>query len=150
MTRKWSILGLSMATFAALTVGVTTAADDESPLHVLMEKVSATNNQITRTVRTKVTFAKADNGKGVAKDAEELTKLAKEAREIKDAVKTAKDVPNADKAWVDLMDAFIKSSQNLVKAAEGGDQAAAKKAHQAVKTSCADCHKVFRIEDEDF
>ncbi len=150
MTRKWSILGLSMATFAALAVGATTAADDESRLHVLMEKVSATNNQITRSVRTKVTFAKADNGKGVAKDAEELAKLAKEAREIKDAVKTAKGVTDPDKAWTDLMDVFIKSSQDLSKAAEGGDQAAAKKAHQAVKTSCADCHKVFRVEYDDF
>ena len=38
--------------------------------------------------------------------------------------------------------------EDLAKVAEKGDQVEAKKSHQVVKNSCADCHKVFRKEDD--
>jgi cytochrome c556 len=155
MIRKWFVFALS----AGLVVGISAftgagwskaADDDETPLGKIMEKVNKHNTVITKGVRTKVAFAKAQ--KDVASSANELVKLAKEAKEIKDAAKKAKDVANPEKKWDGYIDDLIKTSENLGKVA-GKSSATfqeAKDAFGEVKKACADCHKDFRVDDSKF
>jgi len=150
MQRKWMILATALVSVFSLTVGLSLADDEDSPLHKLMEQVNAKNLVITKGVRTPVVFKKAQ--KEVVESAEELTKLAKQAKEIKDAVKKAKDVPNADGKWNELMDVFASTSDALAKVAakSTATQEQAKTAHAAVKKACTECHNVFRVDEEGF
>src|SRR5262249_3867762 len=154
MNRKWSALAVTMVAVALAAAGASSADDEKAtPLEKIMEKINKKNLAITKAVRTPVAFKKANNGKDVAKEAEDMIKLAKEAREIKDAAKKAKDVKDPESKWNELMDAFIKASEGLAAEAgkDGVTQAQAKKAHATVKTSCSNCHNVFRVEEgEDF
>jgi cytochrome c556 len=144
------VLAAAMFSVSALTVGISAADDEDSPLHKLMEQVNAKNLVITKGVRTAVAYKKSQ--KDVADSAEALVKLAKEAREYKDAVKKAKDVPNAPAKWNELMDSFASSAEKLAVAASkpGSTQVQAKDAHTAVKKTCTECHNVFRVEEEGF
>jgi cytochrome c556 len=151
MLRKWMILAASMVGVTVVTVGITSADDEDSPLHKIMEQVNKHNLAITKGVRTAVAYKKAQ--KDVATSAEELVKLSKEARTHgKDVIKKAKDVPDADKKWNELMASFTSSAQNLaqVAAKSSATQADAKSAHTALKKVCTECHNVFRIEEEGF
>lgn len=147
--RKWLALAASVSLVAFLSVGFAPAVQDEeeeSELHELMEEVSATNNKINRYVRTPVTFKKSQED--VVTLAKELVEHGKKARESEEAIENAKDIENPKEKWESLMDVYIKASEELAKEAEAGDQAKAKDAHTEVKKSCAECHKVFRIEDD--
>jgi len=142
------ILAAAMVAVTSATVGISMAADEDSPLHKLMEQVNAKNLAVTKGVRTAVAFKKAQ--KEVVDSAEELVKLSKQARDMgKDAVKKAKDVPDAASKWTTLMDVFTTTSENLAKVAGKSDatQVQAKDAHTAVKKACTECHNVFRIEE---
>ncbi len=154
MQRKWTVLAVAMASCIALAAGLS-LADEDSELHKIMEQVNAKNATITKGVRTQVNFAKAQEN--VVKSAEDLVKLAKKAKAYQDAVKKAKDVPNAGEKWNQMMDKLIKTSKNLAEVAKknGTTPTQTKKnweesktAHTAVKKSCAECHNVFRIEEE--
>ena len=150
MPRKWMILAAATFAFTTLTVGLSIADDEDSPLHKLMEQVNTKNLVVTKGVRTAPAFKKSQ--KDVVAAAEELSKLAKQARDMKDAVKKAKDVPNAAAKWNELMDNFASASETLAKVA-GGSSATnvqAKEAHTAVKKTCTECHNVFRVEEEGF
>jgi cytochrome c556 len=138
-----------MFAVAFVATSISIAADDEGPLHGLMEMVNKDNNAIKKAVRTPVAFKKAGNGKEVATQAEDLVKLAKKAKDITDAAKKAKDVPNAVETWKTLMDALIKSGDEVADAASKGDYQAAKAAHKTMTAKCAACHEKFRIEDAD-
>ena len=148
MNRKWTTLTVTMTAVTLLAGGLSMAQDEASPLAQIMEKVNATSAKITKAVRTPVSFKKSQQD--VVTGATDLVDLAKKAREIKDAVKAAKDVPDAEKQWNGLMDHFITATTELGKVAGQGSQPEAKKANQVVKNACADCHKVFRVEDDDF
>ena len=114
-----------------------------------MEKVNKHNSTITKGTRNKVTFAK--DQKEVEKSAKELVKLAKEAKPMKDAVQKAK-LADPQKKWDDYMDELIKTSEKLgeVTAKSGAAYDDAKSAFTAVKKSCADCHKDFRVDEGGF
>jgi RNA polymerase sigma factor (sigma-70 family) len=127
-----------------------TQSDGEGPLGKIMEKVNKSNAIIQKGTRNPVNFKKSQ--KDVAKHAKELVKLGKEAKKIRSAVKTAKDVTDPDKKWDELMEDFIKTSGKLGEVA-GKTNAVfqnAKDAFGVVKKSCADCHVVFKVEDNDF
>ena len=148
MPRKCMFLAAAMVSVSVLTVGIAGADDEDSPLHKLMERVNAKNVVINNGVKTAVAFKKAQTG--VVAAAEDLTKLAREARELgKDTIKKAKDVPNAAGKWNELMDQFASTSENLAKVAgkPSAKQEEAKAAHTAVKKTCNDCHKIFRIDE---
>jgi cytochrome c556 len=143
------ILAAVMVSASLLTIGISMADDEESPLHKVMEQVNAKSLAITKGVRTAVAFKKAQ--KDVAAAAEDLVKLAKQAKGLgQDHVKKAKDVPNAAGKWNELMDAFANSAEHLaqVAAKPSTKQEEAKSSHTAVKKVCTDCHTVFRIEEE--
>lgn len=146
MQRKWFVLAGSMLAALIACAGFTTA-DENSPLHPIMEKVNKNNATITKSTRSETAYKKAK--KDIFKAAEELVKLGKEAKPIKDAAKAAKDVKDAEAKWDAMMDDFIKASEDLVKVLgeEKTTQAEAKTAHGAVKKSCAPCHDVFRVEE---
>mgnify|MGYP001241981815 CR=1 FL=1 len=146
MQRKWFVLAGSMLAGLVLCAGFT-AADEDSPLHKLMEQVNAKNSLLTKGTRNETAYKKAR--KDVVKAAEELVKLGKEAKPLKDAVKKAKDVKDADAKWDAMMDDFIKASDALAKvvASEKATQVEAKAAHAVVKKSCTPCHDVFRVEE---
>ena len=91
------------------------AADDESPLEKIMEKVNKHNSVIQKGVRNKIAFTKAQ--KDVENSAKELVKLAKEAKDMKDAAKKAKEVANPEKKWDEYIDELIKTSEELEKVA---------------------------------
>jgi len=152
MLRKWLIFALSAGILVSLGLGARlTNADDkekETPLGKIMEKVNKHNSTLTKGLRTKVAYAKAQQD--VAKSAKEMVKLAKAAKPIKDAVKTVKDLADAGKKWDDWSDAFIKSAENLsqVAAKPKADFKATKDAFTVVKKSCADCHQDFRVDAE--
>jgi cytochrome c556 len=145
MLRKWTTIAVALTAVLLTASGLSLAQDEDSPLHKLMEKVNAKNNAITKGVRTQVLFKKAQ--KEVAAAAEELVKLGKEARDAKEpAIKQKK----SQAEWTKLMDAFIKKSEDLHELASkpSTKQEEAKKAHTAVKATCAACHEVFRVEDD--
>jgi cytochrome c556 len=149
---KWSVLVAMTAAFTLTSLAFDLNAQDEkkTKLHELMEKVSATNNKINRVVRTKVTFTKANNGKDVSKEASTLLDLGKEARESEEAFEAGKKngVENPKEKWIALMDEMNKAIEDLIKNSDAGDFDAAKIAHSTVKNKCAECHKVFKIEED--
>ena len=147
MLRKWLALAASVSLVAALSAGLSaaTVVEDET-LHEMMEKVSAANNKINRYLRTPVSFKK-DQANAVT-EAKLLLELGKKSRGNEEAIENAKDIENPKEKWVALMDDMIKHTEELIKTAEAGDQAKAKDSHTEVKKSCAECHKVFRVEDD--
>jgi cytochrome c556 len=152
MLRKWLIFAVSAGFLVFIGIGAPlTNADDkdkESELGKIMEKVNKHNSALTKGLRTKVAYARAQ--KDVEKSAKEMVKLAKAAKPHNDAVKTAKDLPDAGKKWDDWSDAFIKTAENLsqVAAKTKPDFKATKDAFTVMKKSCADCHQDFRIDAE--
>jgi cytochrome c556 len=150
MNRKGIAFVLSAGMLVLVVVGASLSrADDkeEGPLAKLMEKVNKANAVIQKGTRNQVNYKKSQ--KDVAKNAKELVKLAKEAKLIKSAVKNAKDVTNPDKKWEEMMEDFIKTSDKLYGVANKADAPFqnAKDAFGAVKKSCADCHVVFKVEE---
>lgn len=149
MNRKWTVLAVTMAgaalTFTLMARSVA-AADDESPLQQLMEKVNKTNNSVRNAVKTPVAYKKAGS-KQILEDAEALLKYSKETR---DFTEPAKNQKKSQKEWTDLTDAMIKATEDFIAVVKADkSQADAKKAFVPVTKSCSDCHAVFRV-DEDF
>ncbi|MGE3819390.1 MAG: cytochrome c [Isosphaeraceae bacterium] len=143
MSRKWTTL-VVMSAAAILFSGLSWAADDESPLAKIMEKVQANNIVITKGTRTSIAYKKAQ--KDVSEAAAQLAELGKEARSEKGPSEAQKK-PHAE--WEKLMDDFIAKSDELAKltAKSGTEQAAAKKSFNAVKVTCTNCHNVYRVDE---
>jgi cytochrome c556 len=141
--RKPTALTLTAVTLGLLSVGMTWA-DDDSPLHQLMEKVQASNAAILKGTRNKVNFTKSQAE--VVASAKELVKLGKEARK---ETGPAKEQKQPQSKWEGLMDDMIKESEAFAKVAEAStttyDQA--KTAYKAVQKTCTNCHDVFRVEE---
>ena len=154
MLRKWLVFAASAAVLVTLGVlaapRFTRAADDESPLGKIMEKVNKADAAIRKHTRNEVFYRKGY--KDVEKNAKELVKLAKEAKVIKDAIKKAKDVANPAKKWDEYIDELVKTSEKLekVSAKPAPVYLDAKKAYDGIKKACADCHKDFRVEEGSF
>jgi cytochrome c556 len=152
MIRKCLVFALSAGLLLSIGVmigpGLSKAADDESPLAKIMEKVNKHSNVIKKGVRNKVAFVKAQ--KDVEKSAKELVKLAKEAKSEKDAAKKAKDVANPEKRWDELIEELVKTSEELGKVAGKSSSTFqdAKDSWAKVNNVCTDCHKDFRIEEK--
>ncbi len=145
MSRKWTILA-AVVTAVTLTATGFSLADEDSPMHKLMEQVNAKSNAIKKATRTTVAYKKAQ--KDLAKHAEELIEYGKKFREMKDAAEKEKK-PFAE--WQKLTDDYIKKTEEfkalVSKPATTQDQA--KKAFSgSVGASCTACHNVFRVEEE--
>jgi cytochrome c556 len=140
------LLGIGVLAGASLSK----AADDETPLGKIMEKVNKHDGAIKRGTRNKVAFAKSQ--KDVEKSAKELVKLAKEAKNLKDAAKKAKDVANPEKKWDEYIDELVKTSEEFGKVAgkAGATFQDAKDSYVNVKKVCTNCHKDFRVDDTKF
>jgi cytochrome c556 len=147
MLRKWMVFALSAGILVSITGAGFSGADDESELGKLMEKVNKENNALKKGTRNPVSFKKSQ--KDVAKSSKELVKLAKEAKPFKDALGKAKNEANPQQKWNELMDAFIDKSEVLNQTANKPtpDYTATKNAFSAVSKTCADCHQVFRVEE---
>jgi cytochrome c556 len=149
------ILAGVMVSVSVLTLGVSMADDEDSPLHKLMEEVNQHKLAVYKAVRTDVAYKKSQ--KDVVTHAEALVGLVTQTREkeeirqaIKGVCKKAKDVPNAETKWTELMDEFAKSTADLAKAAAKAStkKDEAKKAYDVMAKKCTACHEVFRIEEE--
>ncbi len=149
MLRKWMVFALSAGFLVSIAGAGFSGDDDESELGKLMEKVNKANNALKKGTRTPVAFKKMH--KDVAKQSKDLVKLAKEAKPFKDALGKAKNEANPQQKWNELMDAFIDKSDVLSQTANKPtpDYNDTKKAFSAVSKTCADCHLVFRV-DENF
>ncbi len=152
MNRKWVVVAAAAGAFIMGTVSVTLSVAQEkkkeSKLHRIMEKVNRNNSVIQKGTRNAVFYKKAE--RDIARSAKEMVKLAKEAKPLgKDSLEKAK-VANPQKVWDDYSDAFIKSAEELEQLLSkvGAPYDKVKPAFGAVKKSCADCHKDFRVEDE--
>jgi cytochrome c556 len=147
MLRKWTVFALSAGILVSIAGVSFSGADDESELGKLMEKVNKENNELKKGTRNPVSFKKSQAK--VAKSSKEMVKLAKEAKPFKDALGKAKNEANPQQKWNELMDAFIDKSEVLSKAANNAspDYDDTKKAFSAVSKTCADCHTVFRVEE---
>ena len=155
MNRKWIGFAASAALVAALSIssGLSSAQEKkeehDTPLGKIMEKVQKHNITITKATRNAAQFKRGQ--KDVEKSAKDLVKLAKEAKPFKEAyLKNAKNETEPQKKWDEIMDAFAKTSHDLagIAAKEGVSQKEAKSAFQTVKKTCADCHTVFRVEED--
>ncbi|MGC8639035.1 MAG: cytochrome c [Isosphaeraceae bacterium] len=123
--------------------------EHDTPLGKIMEKVQKHNTTITQGTRNAAQFKRRQ--KDVEKSAKELVKLAKDAKPLKEAyLKNAKNETNPQKKWDQIMDEFAKTSKKLADGAgkEGVSQKEAKALFQKVKGTCADCHTVFRVEED--
>lgn len=150
MNRKWTVLASTMAGIAVaftLMASISVADDDkENPVHKLMEKINKTHNGLRKAVNTQVAYKKAGT-KQLIDDAEVLLKFSKETR---DFTEPAKERKKEQKEWTEATDVMTKATQEFIevlKADKG--QMEAKKAYQPVIKSCADCHAIFKV-DEDF
>lgn len=145
MTRKWTVLAVSMSAVALLATGFSMADDEDSPVHKIMEKVQKENIAITKAIRSKVNFSKSQ--KDVVTHAEELIKLGKEARQYKEPSQAQKQP--YDK-WTALMDDFLKTTEEFAKDAgkTGAAQPQVKDSYKNVTKKCNACHDVFKKEEE--
>jgi cytochrome c556 len=154
MIRKCLVFAVSAGLFlgigALVGTGLSMAADDESPLEKIMEKVNKEDGSIRKNTRNKVAFAKGQ--KDVEKSAKALAKLAKQAKEHKDAAKKAKEVANPEKKWDEYIDELVKKSEELGKVAAkaGATFQDAKESYAKLKKVCTDCHTDFRVDDAKF
>ena len=144
MSRKWTTLAAVM-TAVTLTATGLSLADEDSPLHKVMEQVNAKNNAIKKATRTLPAYKKAQ--KELAKYADELIELGKQSRDMKTAAEKEKK-PFAE--WQKLSDDFIAKTGEfkVVVANASTTQEQAKKAYSPVALSCTNCHNVFRKEDD--
>ena len=144
MSRKWTTLA-AVVTAVTLTATGLSMADEDSPIHKLMEQVNAKNNAVKKATRTSVAYKKAQAE--LPKYAEELIDLVKKAREMKETSEKEKK-PFAQ--WQMLCDDFLKRAEEFrgVVAKPATTQDQAKKAYMPVATSCTAFHTVFRIEDD--
>jgi len=145
MPRKWTTLAAALTAVILTATGLSVAADEDSPLHKIMEKVTAKNNAVTKGVRTAVAFKKAQ--KDLPALADELIALGKEARPFTEPAKKQK---KSQAEWEKLMDDYVQKTEAFkgVVSKSGVSQAEAKSAHNVVKASCTACHNVFKVEDE--
>ncbi len=144
-----ALLAMSMVTALMMGSGLVASAtrggaDDDSPLHMLMEKVQSNNATVLKGVRTAANFKKSQAD--VVTSAKELSKLAKEARKF---TEPATDQKQPQAKWEELTDAMIKESDKFVELAAKTDavQVDVKNAYKSVQKSCTDCHDVFRVEE---
>jgi cytochrome c556 len=143
------VFGLSALFLVTLTLGARFSnADDAESLEEIMEAVQKNNLVITKGTRNPAAFKKAQ--KDVEESAKKLAALAKKAKAQKDAAENAKDVTEPVKKWEEFCDAFLKSSEDLAELVGKADvtQAQAKASFNKVKKSCAECHNVFRVDEE--
>lgn len=139
MRSKWiALAAVTSFVFTGLAL-----ADDDSPLHQLMETVNKQNAALTKVFRTPTAFKK-DKPKAV-ENAKDMLKLAHDSKKDTTTAKTDKEKAE----WNRLSEDFIKKTQELSDALGKADttQAQAKTAHNAVKASCTECHEVFRIDE---
>lgn len=144
MSRPVTLLAATLASALLIAVGAA-SADEDSPLHKIMEKVAAKNTALRKNTRTAIAFKKGQ--KDVVEGAEELVKLAKEAKEIKEAAVAAKQ---PIEKWTALNDEWIKASEELAKAAGKADAKHddIKTAYATLSKACAKCHEVFKLEEQ--
>ncbi len=147
MRRKWTILAAVMFAVTLTATGVS-LADEDSPIHKLMEKVGSKGTAIKKAIRTPVAYKK--DREAVIKHAEDLIDLGKKAKDMKESAEKQK---KEFSEWQKLCDDFIKKSTDFKEFAEKSgttkdDQEAAKKAYATVNASCTSCHNVFRVDDD--
>jgi cytochrome c556 len=145
MWRKWTTLALGMLAVSSLATGLS-LADDDSPLHKLMESVGKENAAIKKAIRTKVSYAKADK-KELGKHVDELIDLAKKARDMKEAADKQK---KPMEEWTKAIDDFLKKTGEFkdVMAKSNPTFEAAQKSFRAVSASCSSCHNTFKVEED--
>jgi cytochrome c556 len=145
MSRKWFALAAAVGS-VMFVAGISAAQSEEkSETHKLMEKINAKSTGINKAVRSQANFEKA-GAKKVAGDADEMVKLLKDARKHKEPAEKSKKTYDE---WTKLTDAMISATEDFSKVAAKGDQAEAKSSYNTVKAKCADCHKVFRVEEDE-
>ncbi|MDE2508085.1 MAG: cytochrome c [Planctomycetota bacterium] len=152
MRRKWLTTAAVTTLVASVLAGASISADEDSPLHKIMEKVQAKSGAIRKATRTPAQWKK--DAKKAAESAEAIVKLAKETKPMTDAAKKVKDPAVKDPAalWAKMSDDFLKAAEEMVKVAKDSKTSApdAKTAFGTLNNTCGACHKVFRIEEDDF
>ncbi|AGA30608.1 cytochrome c [Singulisphaera acidiphila] len=152
MNRKWIVAIATMFSFSALVAGLSIAmADDEGPVHDVMEKINSKSNAIKKAIRAEPGYKKAK--KELPTLVKDLVQLSKDTKELaKDAVKKAKNVKDAEQQWADLSDALTKELEKFD--AKVNDSKSEykdiKSAYGPVSQSCTKCHDVFRVEENGF
>jgi cytochrome c556 len=146
------MLAVTMFAVGGLTVGLSLADDEETPLGKLMEKVNSKNTAIRNAVKTEVKYKKAQAKNEISTNTKALIELGKEAKKLaKDAAKTVKNVTDPEKKWGELSDEFIKELEKFEKLVGKAEtkQAEAKSAWSSGPSkSCTNCHNVFRVQDD--
>jgi cytochrome c556 len=150
MLRKWFTLALTMVSVGALAVGMSFAADEEGPVHQIMEKVNKHSNAIKKATRSKVAFQKTKQA-DIVKNTKELIELSKETKKYaKEAAAKAKGEKDGEKKWNELSDAFTAELEKFLATAEkpGLQFEQAKSAWTTAGKSCAGCHTIFRVDED--
>ncbi len=146
MSRKFAAAAATTLGLA-MTLGLAglSAADDEKPLEKGMEKVNAKFNMIKKATRSAATWKK--DGPGVPKAAEEISKIGKQFRTEKAPAEAQKKTVAE---WTKLMDDMIVASDEMavLAAKTSTTQPQAKDAWTKLNKTCADCHTVFRVDEE--
>jgi len=87
-------------------------------------------------------------GMGLNESPPPWEKIQSQSKEyLSESNELAKQEPKkgSKESWEKLTAAWIESADDLDKAAQAKDQAAAKAAHDALKNSCKECHQAHRI-----
>ncbi len=159
MTRKWIgfavvatlVAASGFASRLSLAQDQEKHKENETPLGKIMHEVQQCKLAINKGVRNPASFKKAQ--KDVEKSSVELVKLAKKSKPLKETyLKNAKNESDPKKKWDEIMDAFIKASEDLSASATktGAEQKKVKDAFQLVNKTCTDCHTVFRVDESSF
>lgn len=152
MIRQWTIVALSVGLLCALGLTAASRADDEkkSELGQLMEKIQKENAAVLKGTRNVANYRKMHDD--VQKNAKELVALLKKAKPMKDALKNGKDEKDPQQKWNELSDDIVKELESFEKTlADPATKAPeAKAAYKKVSKQCTACHKIFRVDDDEF
>lgn len=146
MKRKWSLLAASLCSLS-LVVGLAVAQDpQEMDLEAIMKKVQKNHGANVKVLKTAVSYKKGQ--KELVTQTEELTKLVKSTKDFKEP--SGKVKGTTQKQWTELVDSFLKQSEDFTKIAKDAgpdDQTKTKDAYKKVNAQCSACHEVFKKED---
>ena len=123
------------------------AADDESPLEKIMEKVNKHNSVIQKGVRNKVAFAKAQ--KDVETAPKNSSSSPRKPRTSKTPPRRPRKSPTPKRSGTNTSTSSSRPREELGKVAGKKDATFqdAKDAFTKVKNVCTDCHKDFRVDE---
>ena len=145
MPRKFALLAATIVGVSLALTGLAIAAEG-GPLEKQMETVQKKINSIRKATKAAAGWKK--DGKNVAVDAAEISKIGKESVRKEKTFSDKAKKPHAE--WEKMTDDMIKAADELavLAAKPATKQPDASAAYLVLNRSCTACHAVFKPEED--